>query len=393
MNDPFDDYRKPGPARFEFILMICLAATALLISAYLSYTSMSKGMSPAGCGSGSGCAEVLSSKFSHCLGIPVSLLAMGVYIGIIIALFFSRSANEKTNYIARFVLSLLATVIAGSAIWFIYLQLIPLRAICPYCMADHTIGLILAPLLFWRIRLRSIPAIVLGLVLVLAMMLVQMGTSSMLITLDTHSSDQQTATGRTVTVLDGKLTLNLSEEPLLGPPDGKQVMVMMLDYACLHCRHTHSVVEEYQEQHPGRLTVVLLPMPLNHGCNPHVSDDIDERFKESCELTRIAVAFFLADPGAYPDFDRWMYEPVQPRTAKNARAEAIRRLGEKTFEQAYNDPRMQDRISRNVLSYGESGADYVPVLFVPGAPAVVGRLDNVGALQALLDRASSQQSQ
>jgi protein-disulfide isomerase len=173
---------------------------------------------------------------------------------------------------------------------------------------------------------------------------------------------------------------------VLGSPDAEHVMVMLFDYACLHCRHTHGVLLELMRDRPGYLAAVQLPMPLNHACNPHAPEEMDARFDESCELAKIAVAVFLADRATFEDFDRWIYEPQAPRKAEQARAEAIRRVGKNQFEQAYADPRMQGIIDRNVYVYGRSGADRVPVLIVPGRAAVVGRVDSVDLLIGLLEQ-------
>lgn len=385
-----DQAASDRPGRVALWLAVMLTAGALGVSAYLSYTSLSQGMTPAGCGSGSGCAEVLASKWSRWLGVPVSVLALGVYVMVLATLAWTCSRTAARREAARWLLTFSAACMAGSALWFTYLQLIEVKAVCPYCMAGHVLGLLLASVLIWRFRARRVFAGALGLAAVGLMVVVQVNSVEVVATLDASTSgmdgDVSTATGRTVTMLDGTLTLNLDEEPLLGEADAKQVMVMMLDYACLHCRRTHGVVEEVMRQHPGRLAVVVLPMPLNHKCNPYAPEELDARFDESCELARIALGVFLTDADAYEAFDRWWFAADLPRTAESARAEAVRLVGEAAFEQGMADPRMQQKLARNVEAYGRSGADRVPVLILPGLPAIVGRVDTPGMLLELLDR-------
>ena len=119
-----------------------------------------------------------------------------------------------------------------------------------------------------------------------------------------------------------------------------------------------------------------------------VGCSIDEfRFAESCELARIGLAVFFADREAFPAFDRWMYEPETARTAEEARSEAVKRVGDERFEQAYNDPRTEQMMARNVEVYGQSGADRVPVLVLPAgheSAAVVGRIDQADQVTGLL---------
>lgn len=370
------------------LLAALLAFSAFGISAYLSYLSLATGQAPAGCGSGSGCAEVLASKWSRWFGAPVSLLAVWLYVAVLGALPSQFAPSAEARLIGRQLFTTAAVAITGSALWFIYLQVFILKAICPYCMAGHALGLLLSVVLVWRLHARQLLAGMIGFAGVVIIVVVQMNTANDLGILSTPTpgldSDITSVDQRTVTVLGGALALNLDEEPLLGPPDAEQVVILMLDYACPHCRHTHGVIEQFQADHPGQLAAVLLPIPLNRDCNPHAPEETGSRFEQSCDLLRVAIAFYLADPVAFSDFDRWLFEPAQPRSADLARDEAIRRLGKESFEQASTNPRMQQMIIRNVHIYGQSGADRVPVLIVPGAPAVVGRVDDQGVLAELL---------
>lgn len=392
MAEPVTHNPMSQPGRPTLILTALLAAAALCISVYLSYISSVTGQSPAGCGSGSGCAEVLASKWSRVSGMSVSLLAVAVYASVLVMLPTTVSRRANVRLLGKFGLTTSVAAIAGSTLWFTYLQVFVLKALCPYCMTGHVLGLLLAVLVFWRLHARYFLAGAIGLMGAVLVAVVQINTSTALITVDSpvpiRDSDTISTNQRTIAVLDGQLVLNLNEEPLMGPPDAERVVVVMFDYACPHCRHTHEVIEQFQAEHPGRLAAVLLPTPLNRDCNPHAPEETASRFEDSCELARIAVAVYLADPTAFPAFDRWLFEPTLPRSATSARDEAIRRLGSKTFEQASADPRMQQKLTRNVHAYGQSGADYVPVLIVPGASAVVGRVDDQWVLIDIMDNAS-----
>ncbi|MEZ6193119.1 MAG: vitamin K epoxide reductase family protein [Phycisphaerales bacterium] len=382
-----NDLKRPG--RAAFVLAVILALGALGISVYLSYTSIITGRSPAGCGSGSGCAEVLGSKWSYLIHVPVSVYAALVYTHLLASLFMAKSPKHAGYELARVILSIYAAAILAAALWFIYLQLFVVKAVCPYCMADHALGIALAGVLIFYMRARRPIPMLVGAACVVLMAVIQINSTTAIARLDAPASgtdaDTTTADGRTVSVLNGKLTLNLADEPVLGDPGAEHVMVMMYDYACPHCRHTHGVIHELLRDRPGLLAVVLLPTPMNHACNPHTPEEMDARFDESCELARVALSVFLADRAGFADFDRWMYEPEAPRSAEAARAEALRRVGEENFEHNYHDPRMQQMIARNVYVYGQSGADRVPVLVVPGRAAVVGRVDGVGLLIDLLE--------
>ncbi len=368
--------------RTTWRLCLLLAAGALGVSAYLSYISLTAGQAPAGCGSGSGCAQVLASKWSRFMGVPVSLLAVCVYACLVVALVAMRRGGLKARTITGLVISFCTASIVGSAVWFAYLQLFELNAVCPYCMAGHGLGLALAVLLLWRGRARRLAAWALGLLGVGVLVVVQLNTADVVVTLGGAASGQDTDTSsggqRTVTMLEGELVLNFDDEPWLGSAESPWVLAAMFDYACPHCRHTHGVLQEVREAYPDRVAIVALPTPLNRGCNPHAPEAMSARFEESCELARIGLAVFFADRSAFEGFDRWMFVPETPRTAAQARDEAIRRVGRDKFEQRYSDPRTKQKLARNVYAYGRSGADRVPVVVVHpsnGVSAIVGRVD------------------
>src|SRR5947207_1786295 len=68
------------PAGMLLLLRLLMLA-AIGIAAYLAWTSLS-GSSVAGCGPDSGCDQVLHSRWGYWFGIPVSLLALIIYIGV-----------------------------------------------------------------------------------------------------------------------------------------------------------------------------------------------------------------------------------------------------------------------------------------------------------------------
>lgn len=127
------------------VLALCISV-AISASVYLLWTNLTS--SPiAGCGIGGGwvdCENVASSPWALWLGVPVSFLALGIYLAMATALvtgsvsWFSRSVRKVS-----WVVVTTAVFAAGlSAMWFVALQLIVLKHICLYCMIAHTCGLV-----------------------------------------------------------------------------------------------------------------------------------------------------------------------------------------------------------------------------------------------------------
>src|SRR5262245_5787066 len=140
---PSDDHFSVRHYRIVQVLV----GLAALIAIYLLTISWS-GHPAAGCGPDSSCHRVLTSRWAYWLGVPVSLLALLAYAGVLCATFaISRGALPLHRPAARALLTGLAVTIAGSAGWFVGVQVFVLRSVCPYCMAAHTLGLIAASIL------------------------------------------------------------------------------------------------------------------------------------------------------------------------------------------------------------------------------------------------------
>ena len=99
-----------------------------------------------GCGGGSPCDLVLSSRWSAVAGVvPVSGLAAGAYLAMLVASFFIGPATEApVRRLAWGAMLVLVGAAAGSAVWFTFVQKWIIGAFCPYCMATHITGLLLA---------------------------------------------------------------------------------------------------------------------------------------------------------------------------------------------------------------------------------------------------------
>ena len=79
------------------------------------------------------------------MGIPVSLMAAGMYVGVAIALFVG--ANPRFSSAARHVgwgvVSMLGISAGMAAVWFISLQVFVLNHLCTYCLLAHACGLVI----------------------------------------------------------------------------------------------------------------------------------------------------------------------------------------------------------------------------------------------------------
>ena len=374
-----------------------LTALALALTGYLGWHYLMGG-SMIGCGGGSPCDQALSSRWSAIGGVlPVSGLAEGAYLAILAASFFiDPTTAAPVRRLAWRAMLVLSGAIAGSALWFIILQKWIIGAFCPYCMATHITGLLLAALVIWRAPkefenaslnapknlaqvIRPLPTIgmtVAGLTLAGVLAVCQVAIAP-------------PAAYRAGEAQEKLPALDPHAVPLVGSPDAPFVVTLFFDYKCPHCQQVHSMFDEVIHRYDGKLAFTLCPTPLNTKCNPYVPQDVDE-FKDSCELTKVALAVWIAKRDAFPDFDRWMFSPEpddiwHPRTLDAARSKAAKLVGQAKLDAALTDPWIEQYMQTSIQIYGHTArsGNAVPKL-VFGSHWVIPQPNNVDDLFSVL---------
>ncbi|TWT36942.1 Vitamin K epoxide reductase family protein [Posidoniimonas corsicana] len=131
------------------LLISLLALAAAGVSAYLAWKSITAGP-VAGCGAidGPACDEILASRWSKWFGVPVSLLAVGVYLMMIPAAWAAALRPGRATLALLACLSLSAF---GAGAWFVGVQAVLLHGFCPWCLAVHVCAALTAVLTFYLI--------------------------------------------------------------------------------------------------------------------------------------------------------------------------------------------------------------------------------------------------
>jgi uncharacterized membrane protein len=350
--------------------LMCLSVLGLMLSAYLSWHHIVGGV-VLGCGGGSPCEEVLNSRWSAIGGlVPVSGLAMGVYLAMLVASFFTGPANAApVRQLAWRAMLVFVGAAGGSAVWFIIVQKWLVGAFCPYCTATHITSLLLAVLVIWQAPRQFdensqrvvAPRFAAGLAMA------GLALAGMLVVFQARIKPPAVYRGgdwqRTVPAIDPH------SAPLAGSPNAPYVLTVLFDYKCPHCQQLHFILDEAVRRYGGKLAFVLCPSPLNSQCNPYIPRDVDE-FKGSCELARVALAVWVARREMFPIFNRWMFsiesgDRWQPRSLDSARAKAIELVGRAKFDAALADPWISQYLQTSVRIYGstiQNGNNAVPKL-------------------------------
>lgn len=125
-----DTQGKKGRSVPRTVLLI-LAVLGLLISAYLTWTHFA-GLAPICTGGGEGCETVQSSRYAVLLGVPVALLGLIAYGGLII----SAALWGQAGIYLGFLISLIGTLFSA---YLTYLEIFVIGALCQWCLASAAI--------------------------------------------------------------------------------------------------------------------------------------------------------------------------------------------------------------------------------------------------------------
>jgi uncharacterized membrane protein len=350
---------------------------ALVLSVLMSWHYL-KGGPMIGCDGGSACEQVLNSQWSNIGIFPISGLAVGVYLALLVSgLFIGWETELSLRRLAWKVMLILAGAVTGSAIWFTIVQKWFIGHFCPYCMTVHITGLFLAVLVIRRAIIADIdhqvdipvkdpskakrknqefpghiirPLHVIGLSLIGIVMAVILATVQIILKPSSIYIDGESKIQMPV--------IDYNSVPMVGSPDAPYVVTLLFDYQCTHCQKIHFMLNEAVDRYNGKLAFAICPSPLNRECNPFIQQDADA-FRNSCELARIGMAVWIADKKAFSAFEDWMFTFESgnnwfPRSIEDTKAKAIELVGQMKFESAMSDPWISKYLQTCVMIYGQT---------------------------------------
>ena len=154
----------------------------------------------------------------------------------------------------------------------------------------------------------------------------------------------------TYSILDGQFTLDLKNVPVTGSLTAPKKVVKLFDYTCHHCRDTHRALEPVRKSYSNELAVISLPVPLESSCNPIVKRTSSAHVG-ACEITKIALAVFFADPTKFEEFSNWLFEPETPPGVSASRDYAGKLVGTNRLDAALADSRITNQIRLDIDIY------------------------------------------
>ncbi len=367
---------NPRPSEYAlgggvFAVLMVLALGAMGLCGYLLWGSRGAGV--AGCGEGSGCGTVLTSPWSKWLGIPVALLAMLVYADIVAGLLLLRRADfapfPGAQRLVRFWLVMLAAALLAAAGWFTWVQAGVLHAFCPWCLATHSTGAVLALLLIGTLAPGPRSGLGAGAAGVALVAVLAVG--------------QVLRPAPTYRIVDfAGIHIEAGRYPIVGDPHAPYLLVELFDYTCPNCRVLHHYLKEAQARFPGEFATALGTVPLEPPCNPIIADT-DPIHAHGCEYARLALAVWRAAPGKFAAYDDWLNTGEAPPPVAAAQARAAELVAPRTVAEVLSDGWADAFIRQNVQlnellrqrarQRGVLVGDGVPTLVLPDGTLMAGR--------------------
>ncbi len=120
--------------RWLYRLSLALAILGLLVSIYMTVFKLTE--NPNMCLGNGGCSTVNNSKYAVIYGIPVAVVGVGGYLTLLLLLFLESRVSFLTQNgtLIVFGLALLGFLFT---LYLIYVELVLIHALCPFCVTSQ----------------------------------------------------------------------------------------------------------------------------------------------------------------------------------------------------------------------------------------------------------------
>lgn len=127
-------------------LLILIAILGIIDAGYLTYEHFSGTIPPCAPGIFNDCGTVLTSKFATPFGIPLALIGL-IHYSLETLIFVLYNFTKKRIYgILGVAFSFIGFL---ASLYFVFLQLVVIRALCQYCMVSALISFVIFVLVHW----------------------------------------------------------------------------------------------------------------------------------------------------------------------------------------------------------------------------------------------------
>jgi len=166
------------------------------------------------------------------------------------------------------------------------------------------------------------------------------------------SSPPEPKRERKITLLGGKLTLDVGDQPLIGSIDAPHIVVEMISYDCPHCRKTNKIMKRALARYGDQVALVVLPLPLESKCNRLVINP-EASHSGACATARTALAMARLKPESFSKFHEYLMsgDEKRPPALPSILAKAFSMADRVKLQEARESKDVADNISNYVNLY------------------------------------------
>ena len=138
-------------------------------------------------------------------------------------------------------------------------------------------------------------------------------------------------------------------------------------------------------KYPGKLAVIVLPVPLERECNPHLPLGMKDH-SNACRFAALALRIWRADRSKFAEFHQWLFEyHDQPYEAAEAMAYSL--VGADKIE-SVDTSWVEAMLKQNVADYKMLLKDtpVMPKILLGGSQIMQGKAKDTGTLERLLQQ-------
>jgi uncharacterized membrane protein/protein-disulfide isomerase len=193
---------------------------------------------------------------------------------------------------------------------------------------------------------------------------------------DSTTGPPKPAAPRLASFIQGQLTVDTGDYPLLGTPDAPNMILELIDYTCPTCRELHKTLVQARAEYGEQLTVVVLVVPLHPDCNPTLKN-LDQSHADACRLARLSLAVWHIAPDAFQGFHDWLMDTTRSRSWEASQARAATLVDPQALDQRMRSQQIDSQLRDHTALFARVGAKSklsLPILIVKdrvlvGAPS------------------------
>jgi len=142
---------------FLVTLLLVLAFLGIADSWYLAQSALDGAQLVCNIASLNGCNVVAQSEYSRVFGIPLAMFGVVFYGLLFVAASIMLTVPTRLLYRSALILGILGAL---ASFYFLYLQLVVIKALCIYCVASLVISVLICGITYWLWKRFAPPAIV-----------------------------------------------------------------------------------------------------------------------------------------------------------------------------------------------------------------------------------------